>query len=296
MAQASSGGAAALILGGTRGIGRATAVRLAAGGRFVGIVGRDRDAGAEVVRTITAQGGRGAFLQADLSSMHAVADLAGKARARLGKLSVLVHSADVLRRQRQDSGDGVEISFATNYLSRFLLNRLLLDDLVAAAPARIVHVAAAGFPGALDTGDVPPPPRMSSFAGHSVGQRANDVYTVELARRLQGTGVSITTINPGSVDTDIRRNAPDGGRVLAVMAAVSRPWTTSAEVFAEQVVRLAVSDEVDGVTGALFNRRGRLIKPRWGAAEPERGSALWRRSEALVQPFLPTGQTAAGSA
>lgn len=286
-----SAAATALVIGGTRGIGRATAVGLAARGHRVGVVGRDPAAGEATVRAIRQVGGDGIFLPADVSSMRQVVALAALVREQLGAVSVLVHSADVLRRRRVDSVDGIEVSFAINYLSRFLLNRLLEPDLLAGAPARIVHVAAAGFPGALNVGHVPPPADMSSFAGHSVGQRANDVYTVELAGRLAGTGVTITTINPGSVDTDIRRTSPDGGRLLTVMAALSRPWTTTAEAFAAQVLRLAVAEDLAGVSGALFNRKGRPITARSSVTDTDRGGLLWQRSEDLVRPFLPADTT-----
>ena len=95
----------------------------------MGIVGRDYAAGEATVRAITHAGGHGTFLPADMSSLRQVAELATQVRERLGSVSVLVHSADVLRRQRMDSVDGIEVSVAVNYLSWFLLNSLLSADL-----------------------------------------------------------------------------------------------------------------------------------------------------------------------
>lgn len=287
MAGAAPAGSTALVVGGTRGIGRATAVALAARGRRVGIVGRDHVAGGAVVRAIADAGGHGVFLPADVSSMRQVVELAARVHEGLGPVSALVHTAGVLRRRRVDSVDGIEISFAVNYLSRFLLNHLLEPDLRAAAPARIVQVGS--FPGPLDVTRVPPPAGLSSFAGHGVGQRANSVYTLELARRLAGTDLTVTTINPGVVDTGIQHSSPDLGPLLTAMTALTRPWASTPEAFAAHVVGLAVGDAAAGVTGALFGRTGRRLTPRPAVADPDRGRELWERSAALVRPFLPAG-------
>jgi NAD(P)-dependent dehydrogenase (short-subunit alcohol dehydrogenase family) len=274
-------GKVALIVGGTRGIGKETARALAASGATTVIVGRNRETGEAAAREL---GDRVEFIAADISLLSEVRRLAEQFRSKHSRLDVLVHTADVLRTKREDTAEGLEVCFATNYLSRFLLNELLLDLLERSAPARIVHVALAGMPGKLDLRNVPPRPELSSFSAHTVGQRANDIYGVELATRLQGRGVTINIMNPGIVDTDIRRSLPSGRKLLVrLLELVLRPMTLEPSESARQVMRLATAPALEGVSGRLFGPKGRELRLRRSVSDRERRQRLWELSERLIQ-------------
>ncbi len=275
-------GRIALITGGTRGIGRATAEGLARRGAHVVLVGRNAAVGEQSAAGIRAAGGTADYLAADLSLLREARTLAATVLARYDRLDLVVHSADVLRSKRLDTEEGLEVCFTTNYLSRFLLDNLLLDRLKASAPARIVHVAAAGLPGRLDLDQVPPRPGTSSFKGHNLGQKANDVFTVEFASRLAGTGVTINVMNPGMVDTDIRRNAADGAVWMRVMERVLGRMAATPERFAEQVLRLLTAPELEGVSGRLVNRKGAFMRIGAGTRDPATRRRLWERSARLT--------------
>ncbi len=272
----------ALVVGGTRGIGKETARGLAEKGAVVVIVGRTREAGEATARGL---GAGVEFVAADVSLMSEVRRVVEVFRRRHNRLDVLVQSADVLRTKRLETAEGLEVSFATNYLSRFLFVGLLLDLLKESAPARIVHVAAAGLPGKLDLGNVPPGPKTSSFAGHNLGQRANDVYGVELASRLAETGVSVSVVNPGMVDTDLRRNMQTGlaGRLMVrSMEAVFRSRITTPEGYSREVLRLATSPDIADIGGVLFNRKGESIRVRPAVGDTETRRRLWEISACVT--------------
>jgi len=275
-------GKAALITGGTRGIGRATAEALAARGAAVVIVRRNRQAGETAGQAVRANGGTAEFIAADLSLMDDVRRVVETFRRAHSRLDILVHSADVLLSKRQTTAEGLEVSFATNYLSRFLLNNLLQDLLVASAPARVIHVAAAGFPGALKLDYLPPPPELSSFAGHNLGQRANDVFGVEWAARLVGTGVTINIMNPGMVDTEIRRRAPSGKLLMRAAEWLMKPVTKTPAQFAQRVVDLATAPEYAGISGQLWGANGKRLPIRPAISDPHTRKQLWTISERLT--------------
>lgn len=280
-------GKVALLIGGTKGIGRATALGLARLGATVVVVGRDRAAGERTRREIGESGGVGTFLAADVSLLSEVRRLAAAIQSRYERLHVLIHTADVFCLKRVDTAEGIELSFAVNYLSRFLLNQVLLDTLQAGAPARIIHVSAAGIPGRLDLRDVPPRAPVSSFGGHNVGQRANDVYCVEMAARLAGSGVTINALMPGFVDSGLRRQFRDQHVLFAVSEVFTRPWVQTPEHFAERVLHWATSPRTAGVSGQLIGMRGRPIRLRASVADATLRRGLVERSEQLIARLSP---------
>lgn len=275
-------GKTVLVIGGTRGIGKETAEGLAKLGATVVIVGRNREVGDRALEDIRSKGGNAAFIAADMSLMSEVQRLAETFKTEYRRLDVLIHSADLLHIKREETAEGLEVCFALNYLSRFLLNNLLLDVLKFSAPARIIHIAAAGFPGKLNLDHVPPRPGMSSFKGHNIGQQANDVFAVEFASRLEGTGVTINVMNPGMVATNIRRNMPDGKALMWIMEFLFKHMARTPEQFAQHVIYLATSPTMADVNGGLFGPSGKPIRIRPDISDAHKRGRLWERSEQII--------------
>jgi NAD(P)-dependent dehydrogenase (short-subunit alcohol dehydrogenase family) len=191
-------------------------------------------------------------------------------------IDVLVHSADFLAIDRVEASDGIEATFATNVLSRVLLNHLLTSRLVAGSS--IIHIAAAGMPGSLSLGDLPPPREVTSFSGHNIGQRANDVYGLALAVRQANARVFV--FNPGMVDTDIRRRMSAGWlvRTLLKMIEAMVP-TVSAQDFARRAMDVVFAP---AAVSGLFSAKGKTLKAKGFRADPAFQSVLWAKAHQLV--------------
>src|SRR5438105_1169400 len=194
-------GKTVLVTGGTSGIGKATAVGLARLGARVGITGRDTaraEAAAAEIRAASNNSAVDAFA-ADLSSRTEVRRLARECYAQL---DVLVNNVGGFWAHRHLTADGLEHTFALNHLAPFLLTNLLLDRLTASAPARVVAVSSGAHArGRIDFDDLQGERDYSGQRAYSQSKLANVMFTCELARRLEGTGVTATVLHPGVVRT-----------------------------------------------------------------------------------------------
>src|ERR1700676_5293299 len=204
-------GESVLCTGGTGGIGKATAIGLAALGARVGITGRDparTEAAAAGIRATPGSPAVDAFA-ADLSVQAGVRRLAVQVLDTYPRLDVLVNNAGGFWAHRHVTADGLEHTFAVNHLAPFLLTRLLLDRLKASAPARIVTVSSgAHTTGKIDFGDLQGERRYSGQRAYSQSKLANVMFTYELARRLDGTGVTAAVLHPGVVRTGFAAEYP----------------------------------------------------------------------------------------
>ncbi|MBS0220839.1 MAG: SDR family NAD(P)-dependent oxidoreductase [Proteobacteria bacterium] len=237
-------GQAALVTGATDGVGRVVAVRLGAAGFRVLVHGRDHARGAAVVREIEQAGGRAAFLRADLSSLDEVRGLAKAVATTTDRLHLLINNAGVGTAGntpgRQVSADGHELRFAVNYLAGFLLTHLLLPLLKASAPARIVNVSSAGQQ-AIDFSDVMLTRHYSGGAAYCQSKLAQILFTVDLARELEGSGVIANALHPSTyMNTTMVRQSG-----TTPMSRV--------EDGAEAILNLAVGPAVEGRSGLYFN-------------------------------------------
>ena len=198
-------GKTVLVTGGTGGIGKATAVGLAALGARVGITGRDRVRAEAAAADIRAASGNPAVdvFTADLSSQAEVRRLAGEVLDAYPRLDVLVNNVGGFWAHRHVTADGLEHTFALNHLAPFLLTNLLLDRLKASAPARVVTVSSgAHATGRIDFDDLQGSATYSGQRAYNASKLANVMFTYELARRLDGTGVTATVLHPGVVRTN----------------------------------------------------------------------------------------------
>ena len=275
-------GKTVLITGGTGGIGRATAMGMAALGARVGITGRDlerTEAAAVEIREASGNRHVDAFT-ADLSSQAEVRRLAAEVLDAYPRLDVLVNNVGGFWATRHVTADGLEHTFAVNHLAAFLLTDLLLDRLKASAPARIVTVSsAAQSMGAIDFDDLQGEHDYSGERAYNQSKLANVMFAYELARRLQGTGVTSTALHPGVVRTGF--GAEDPSRLYKMLVPLWRPFMQTPQQGAATSVYLASSPDVQGVTGRYF--AGRKPKTSSKASYDEAAATrLWEVSAALV--------------
>lgn len=242
-----------LITGATSGIGKATAMGLAAMGATVVLVGRDRVKGEVVQQEIQQKTGNENIdlLTADLSSQQSIYQLAEAFKQKYQQLHVLINNAGLFASRRHESVDGIELTFAVNTLAPFLLTNLLLDTLKASAPSRIVNVSSeAQAAGRINLDDLQFSHRYHMMAAYSQSKVALVLFTYELARRLQGTGVTANCLHPGFVKTNIGQT--DVNPLARPLARIIFSLGISPEEGAKTSIYLASSPDVVNVTGKYF--------------------------------------------
>jgi len=275
-------GKTVLITGGTGGIGKAAAVGLASMGARVGITGRDRARAERAAKEIGAESGNPAVdvFVADLSSQAEGRRMAGEVLAAYPRLDVLVNNVGGFWSHRHTTADGLEHTFALNHLAPFLLTSLLLERLTASAPARVVTVSSgAQSMGKIDFDDLMGEQGYSGQRAYNQSKLANVMFTYELARRLETTGVTATALHPGMTNTSF--SAEDPARAMAPVVFVARPFMRSPRKGAETVVYLASSSAVEGVTGRYYANR-KAKKSNQSSYDREVTGRLWRVSADLV--------------
>jgi len=270
-----------VITGATSGIGLAAARALAARGARLAIVARDEGRASAAAASISASGGGAPVdvLLADLAAQTSVRGLAAEILRRWPRLDVLVNNAGAVFSARRLTADGVEMTWALNHLAPFLLTNLLLDQLKASAPARVITTASDAHRGArlrLDDLDGARSPASLGFARYGESKLANILFTAELARRLEGTGVTAACFHPGVVRTNFNRN---NGPLMNLGMTLIGPFVRSPERGAETLVWLAESPEVTA-GGYYFDRK--LTTPSPAARDMESARRLWEASEARV--------------
>lgn len=266
-----------LVTGSTDGVGRQTAVELAALGATVLVHGRDAERGAaalaEVRTAMRAAGALGdaALHLADLSTLAGVVALAAEVRRDRPRLHVLVNNAGVYAPRRVTTADGLELTFAVNVVAPFLLTRELLPLLHASAPARIVNLSSTShWQGVLHWDDLQLEHGFTPLVAYEQSKLAMTLFTLALARRLAGSGITAVCLDPGNVDTAmLRAGWPD----LKGVDLVSGAWTS---------VHLAASPEVEGVTGVYYERREETTPPA-ASLEREAQARLWAALEGIVE-------------
>jgi NAD(P)-dependent dehydrogenase (short-subunit alcohol dehydrogenase family) len=218
-------------------------------------------------------------LLADLSSRQQVRELAQRFREHYHRLDVLVNNAGGIWMKRQETADGLEMTFAVNHLAYFLLTNQLVDLLRASAPSRVVNVSSRAHQrAALDFDDLMGTHRYGGWQAYCRSKLANLPFTYELARRLHGTGVTVNALHPGWVATGFAANNRWPGRLIYL---ASRLFAISPENGARTVVYLASAPEVAGVSGRYFVRV--LAVPSSDASyEDTAARRLWQVSAELT--------------
>jgi retinol dehydrogenase-14 len=276
-------GRTALITGASAGIGLEAAVAIARMGAEVVMVARDRARGEAALRAVRERSGSQtvSLLLCDLGSQASVRALASAFRAAHPRLHILINNAGGVSTERRQTVDGIEETFAVNHLGPFLLTNLLLDVVEKSAPARIVNVASTGhYRGSLDFDDL-------GFArggywimrAYSRSKLANVVFTRDLARRLANKNVTVTSLHPGAVATNIWAGAPGWAKPL--LAVAKRLFMITPEEGGSRVVFLATSPDVEGKTGGYYENNVER-EPARLALDDEVAARLWAVSAQLT--------------
>jgi NAD(P)-dependent dehydrogenase (short-subunit alcohol dehydrogenase family) len=279
-----------VITGGNSGLGLATAIALAGRGATVVITARDQERGTAALAQIRAHARRDVAhcINLDLSNRTSIQNCAIEIASRFARLDVLINNAGVLLSTRSETDDGLETTFAVNHLGHFLLTVLLLDRLRRNAPARVVTVSSTAHwlvPFGLDFGDLQSTRNYQGMRAYAASKLANIQFTRELARRLEGTGVTANSLCPGLVASRFAGDGDTAG-ALQLLAQVSRPPAMSPELAAATPGHLAASPAVAGVSGRHFMLR--VPAPvSWPAQDPGAARRLWDVSLALIGGAAP---------
>jgi retinol dehydrogenase 14 len=271
-----------LITGGTGGIGKAAAVGVASMGAHVGITGRDRARAEQAAAAIADESGNPAVdvFVADMSSQAEVRRLADEVLVAYPQLDVLLNNVGGFWAHRHLTADGLEHTFALNHLAPFLLTNLLLERLITSSPARIVTVSSGAHSmGRIDFDDLMGEQDYSGQRAYNQSKLANVMFTYELARRLEGTGVTATALHPGMTNTSFSTEDPH--RKMAPIVFLVRPFMKSPKKGADTAVYLASSPEVEGVTGRYFVNH-KIKESEQSSYNTATTAQLWQISADLV--------------
>jgi NAD(P)-dependent dehydrogenase (short-subunit alcohol dehydrogenase family) len=268
-----------VITGASSGIGRVTALELARQGAQVVLANRNEAKTKPLLDEIAAIAGAqpARFVTLDLASLASVRAAAAQLLADRDPIHVLVNNAGVAG-IRGETTEGFELAFGTNHLGHFLLTELLRQRLIASAPARVVTVASrAHFRAArLDLDAARGRTRTTTgFPEYCESKLANVLFSAELARRLQGTGVTTYSLHPGVVASDLWRPVP------RLFQPIIKLFMVSNEEGARTQLHCATAPELASETG-LYYDSCRARNPSRLGADAELAQELWRRSEEWV--------------
>lgn len=275
-------GRTALVTCASFGVGKQTAIGLAELGATVVGVADDRERAAVLTQEIRRVSNHRdvEVLAGDMASLGSVHDLVDEFGKRHNRLHVLVNTAGGVFSDHALTSDGVERTFTVNYLSTFLLTNLLADVLRASAPARIVNVCGSSHrSGHLDFHDLQGEHLYRPSRACAQAQLASVVFTYELASRLDGSGVTVNCVEPGSVDPVL-----DGGAHGALRAStvVRKPFTRSPRRGASSVIKVAADPGLERVSAEFFNKSGVEAKTSDESYDPAVAQQLWKVSEQLT--------------
>ena len=272
-----------LITGANTGIGKIAATEIARQGYRVVMANRDSDKSRAAQEDIKKESGNDdvTLLTVDLASLQSVHELANKFLSRFDRLDVLVNNAGVWMGDYEKTGDGLEKTFAVNHFAHFLLTTLLLDLLKKSSPSRIVVTSSEGEKiGGFDLDNFMDEKQFGSIRTYCRTKRANLHFIHELARRIEGSGVTVNALHPGPVKTDLFRASTLPWWFKASLA-IGKPFLRTPEKGAQTIIYLATSPDVEGVSGKYFVDK----KPRRSTRasyDETKEKQLWELSEKLT--------------
>ena len=271
-------GKVCVVTGANSGIGKETAEGLARMGATVVMVCRDSERGRAALEEIKSRSGSQSveLMICDFASQSQIRKLAEEFKQRHDRLNVLINNAGLVLTRRTLTEDGYETTFAVNHLGYFLLTNLLLDVIKRSAPARIVNVAStAHHSGTIDFNDLQGERSYGTMRAYGQSKLANILFTYELARRLEGSNVTVNCLHPGVIGTNIFRSVP-------ALGAMAKLFLKSPKKGAETSIYLATSPEVAQVTGKYFDEK-RAVRSSRESYDEAVAERLWQVSEQMTK-------------
>ena len=283
-------GKTVLVTGGNSGIGKETAIALATMGATVVVTSRDPAKGKAAAEEMKARAGVEVPCMAlDLASFSSIKSFAKEFLAQYDALHVLVLNAGLVLSERTETKEGFETTFGVNHLGHFLLTDLLRERIVASAPARIVVVSSSAHRRAKNGLAFDDLQRKRGYEGmdvYSESKLANIYFARELARRLEGTKVTVNALHPGVIATGFAADG-DAKGLVAWFFKLGRPFLRTPTEGAQTSIFLASSPAVEGVTGKYFDSNAREVHPTRIAQDDAAAKRLWSLSEELVARGAP---------
>ena len=276
-------GKTVMVTGATAGIGKETARVLYNMGAEVVIVGRNPQKATNVItefRENNPNGGKLDSMIADLSSLKDIRHLAEEFMQKYDHLDVLINNAGAYFNQRIISVDGFEMTFALNHLGGFYLTNLLLDTIKSSSPARIVNVSSGGHKmGKINFNNLNSKGIYLGWTAYGTSKLMNILFTRELSRKLEGTGVTANALHPGFVATNFGHNGSGiGGKIIDL----TQRWALTAEKGAQTSIYLASSPEVEHISGEYFYKC-KPFEPSPAAQDDAKANKLWDFSLELIE-------------
>jgi NAD(P)-dependent dehydrogenase (short-subunit alcohol dehydrogenase family) len=266
-----------VVTGVTSGIGKALAMGLARSGENVVLVARDAERGSRVQEEIKSQTQNLEIelVLSDLSSLSSVRNAAAIIKSKHETIDVLINNAAIYKSRRELSTDGFELMFVTNHLGPFLLTHVLLEPLMTSGSARILNISAPSST-QLDFDDLQGEKKFKSLNAFGATKMMNLLFTFELARRLQNTGVTVNAVHPGLARSSLMNETSAPMRFLLRLASAP------AERVAVDIIRVALDPEFEKVTGRFFHK-AKEIEPAAYAHDRAAQQRLWEISGNLAR-------------
>lgn len=276
-----------LVTGASRGIGFYVVRGLASMGAFVVLASHHRERGEIARQKINAFTGKNStdFMRVDLSSQEDIREFTQDFKERYDHLDVLVNNAGGFFLNRQESVDGIEMTFALNHLNYFMTTLLLMEPLLFARSAKIVNVASGSHRGEkMRFDDLQFENGYNAMAAYGQSKLANLLFTYELSRRLEATDVTVNALHPGFVNTFLGKQ--NGPLVHAFMNLIHFLFAKSPQEGAETPIYLASSPDVEGVTGKYFIDKEEM-RSSSASYDEEAAEKLWKVSEEMCDLNVP---------
>jgi len=267
-----------LITGATSGIGKETALGLAKMGATVVFTSRDDIKGEKTKKELIAKTNNKNIhmLNCDLASFESIKNCCNEFKSKFDKLHVLINNAGVWDFKRRESKDGIENIFAVNYLAPFLMTELLIDVLKKSKPSRIINLTSGMHYGTINFNDIEFKERFSGAKAYRQSKLGLILYTRFLAKKLEGTGVTVNTVHPGMNKTDLGRDAGGLSRVIFKMMG------KNPKIGAETSIYLASSPKVENITGEYWAKK-EIKKSSKESYDMDLAEKLWHVSTKYVK-------------